>query len=208
MSGERRPIATREKPFFKKCAATLARAGFTPNQISLMSIVFGVMAGVAFATAQGWMLLTAALFIQGRLLCNLFDGMVAVEHGKGSPVGELFNEVPDRVSDTVILLGLGLRPEGSLTLAMAAALAAMFTAYVRTTGVAAGSRAFFAGPMAKQQRMFLLTLFAIAAPFLPTEGALSMPKAIELILWVITIGAIFTSLRRLALIAGDLRAKP
>ena len=41
------------------------------------------------------------------LLANLLDGMVAMGRGVASPVGELFNEVADRVSDTAILLGLG-----------------------------------------------------------------------------------------------------
>ena len=49
----------------------------------------------------------AAVFIQCRLLCNLFDGMVAVEGGKGTPSGELFNDIPDRIADPLILIAAG-----------------------------------------------------------------------------------------------------
>lgn len=206
MSGKRRPVSSRDTPLFKKMAAALAKKGVTPNQISLASMFFAAAAAAVLATADGWLLWAAALGIQLRLLCNLFDGMVAVEHKKGSPVGELFNEVPDRVSDSFVLIALGLRPDVSLALGMAAALAAMFTAYIRAMGVAAGARAHFSGPLAKQQRMAVITLLALAAPFLPSEGSISLPKAAELALWVVTVGSLFTSLRRLALVASDLRS--
>src|SRR5688572_13663705 len=37
----RRPLKSRQSPFFQKLAAQLARAGVTPNAISLFSLVFG-----------------------------------------------------------------------------------------------------------------------------------------------------------------------
>ena len=37
----------------------------------------------------------------------MLDGMVAVEGGKGSPDGPIWNEAPDRYSDIVILVGAG-----------------------------------------------------------------------------------------------------
>ena len=44
--------------------------------------------------------------MQLRLLCNMMDGLVAVEGGLKSKAGDLFNEAPDRIED-VILLVLG-----------------------------------------------------------------------------------------------------
>ena len=41
--------------------------------------------------------LVAAVCVQLRLLANLLDGMVAVGSGQASRIGELYNEVPDRV---------------------------------------------------------------------------------------------------------------
>jgi phosphatidylglycerophosphate synthase len=43
--------------------------------------------------------------IQLRLLCNLLDGMVAIEGGFKTKTGEIFNELPDRLSDALILIG-------------------------------------------------------------------------------------------------------
>ncbi len=43
--------------------------------------------------------LSAQLVVGVALLANLFDGMVAVEGGLGTPSGILFNDFPDRIAD-------------------------------------------------------------------------------------------------------------
>ena len=117
----RRPLKSRDLPFFKKLAVALARSGATPNEISFASIVCGCCAGAALAatTLTDWdgvplfpnitrcFWLAAAVFIQLRLIANLLDGMVAVEGRKGGPTGDLWNEAPDRVSDAAIFIGAG-----------------------------------------------------------------------------------------------------
>ena len=99
--------------------------------------------------------------VQMRLLANLLDGMVAVHANKASPLGEVFNEVPDRFSDLVILVGLGYAAGGNPTLGGLAAAGAILTAYVRAFGASLGLGQDFRGPMAKPQRMFFVTLGAI-----------------------------------------------
>jgi len=84
----------------------------TPNQILLASIgcvfISGLYFYIAFKFDGQWLktlfLILAAVMIQGRLICNLLDGMVAVEGGMSSPAGPVFNELPDRISDTPKLL--------------------------------------------------------------------------------------------------------
>ena len=111
--GDRRPLASRTWKASQQIAQWMASHGFTPNVISVAGLICGILAGLAFAlTARvewpQWPLwLAGALFVQLRLLANLFDGMVAVLRHKASPVGELFNEIPDRVSDAVTLIGFG-----------------------------------------------------------------------------------------------------
>jgi phosphatidylglycerophosphate synthase len=81
----------------------------------------------------------AAVGVQLRLLANMFDGMVAIETGRTSAVGELYNEVPDRVSDTAVLVGAGYAAGGCPVLGYVAALLAVFIAYVRAQGRVAGA---------------------------------------------------------------------
>jgi len=206
-AGDRRPIAARNLGASARLAGWLIRHRASPNGISAAGMVSGLLAGLALAGTWWWpdaarpLFLAAALLIQLRLLANLMDGMVAIGRGIASPVGELWNEVPDRVSDTATLLGLGIAA-GSPAWGLAAALAAMATAYIRATGKAAGASSDFRGPMAKQQRMALVTLAAILCAFVPRGW---QP---ELALWAlaaITALAAFTALRRLHGIARALR---
>ena len=172
-SGDRRPIAARETAPAARIAGWLIRRGASPNGISLAGMAAGIGAGLALAGVAWWpeaarpLWLLAALLVQARLAANLLDGMVAIGRGVASPVGELYNEVPDRVSDTAVLLGLGGAAGGAWALGLAAALAAMATAYVRVTARSAGAPSDFGGPMAKQHRMAVVTGLAVFCAVTP-----------------------------------------
>ncbi len=214
---DRRPIAARSWPVWTAAARRLALSGITPNQISVAGMVAGVLAGAALASTawtdgnwirSGW--LAGAVLIQLRLLANLLDGMIAVEGGMRSAVGELYNEVPDRVSDSAVLMGVGWAAGGDPLLGLGAALAAMLTAYVRAMGKAAGAKMDFCGPMAKQHRMALVTGLGLFSGLAPAawNGALTAWAGVGLpavVLSVVIAGSIWTACRRLGRIARQLR---
>lgn len=207
---DRRPIAARNLGITQRIAAALVARGASPNGISLAGMAAGLLAGLCFAatawlSGAAWVFwLLGAVLVQARLAANLLDGMVAIGRGVASPVGELYNEVPDRVSDTAVLVGLGVAA-GSVALGLAAALAAMLTAYVRTTARAGGAPSDFCGPMAKQQRMALVTALAVWCAFVP--GRWGGADAVTIVLVVITLGSVFTAWRRLVRAAAALEAK-
>ena len=208
---ERRPIATRETGWARALAAAVARTGLTANAISVLGAVFAVVACGAFllSSGTGWRgwLVVAALGIQLRLLCNMLDGMVAVEHGRATPVGALYNDVPDRVADTVILVGAGyaLAAGGwNPVLGWACAVMALFTAFVRVLGGALGTPQFFFGPQSKSQRMAVLTGGALMAATMPSVARAG--QVITLTLVVILVGSAVTVVRRTLRIARELRA--
>lgn len=213
---ERRPIASRRWPIWQATARWLAQVGVSPNAISLAGMGSGIVAGGAFAAtrvAAEWETvcwIAAALFIQMRLLANLLDGMVAIESGRASPVGELYNEVPDRVSDAAIMIGAGSAVGGDVVLGYAAACVAIFTAYVRAMGKAAGAPQDYCGPMAKPQRMALLTVLSLACAFLPAEWRTRSVNnntygLMTLGLIVVIVGGLVTAVRRLRHSAAFLR---
>lgn len=160
----RRPLKTRDSGLLRGFAARLARTAITPNQISMASIVFAGGGAAALLWLQPvWAgLLLCLVGTQLRLLCNLIDGLVAVEGGKSSAVGALYNEYPDRVADTVLILALGIAA-GEPWLGWLGALLAALTAYIRLSGGALGLPQSFRGPFAKQQRMAVLSLACLAA---------------------------------------------
>jgi len=154
------------------------------------------------------LLVCGAVLVQVRLLCNLFDGMVAIEGGFKTKSGEIFNELPDRFADAFILIGAGYaapRIDWMSVAGFVAAVLAVMTAYVRSLGASAGASQQFCGPMAKQQRMFLVTLASVATAVLVWFG-----EAFPIIGWtlvVISAGCVFTIFRRTARIIGELERK-
>lgn len=211
MTDKRRPIKSRSNPLMIGLAKSLSQKNITPNQISLFSIVPAFIAMLALAfwqvSAHLWvqilLLVIAIAGIQLRLLCNLIDGMVAIEGGKVTPAGELFNEVPDRVSDTFFFIGLGLSliaPFSSdnsfgLVLGLLASLFAAFTAYIRVLGVSMGAPAFFSGPFAKQHRMALMSL-SLVATIIGRFFSLTT-EFLWIAIIIIIAGSFFTTIRRL-----------
>lgn len=154
---DRRPIRSRNALWAQAAASYLARLGVSPNQISLASVLAAGVGAVGLGFfPQPWNAISCVCGVQLRLLCNLLDGMVAVEHGKQSQLGVLYNELPDRVSDSVLFVALGYA-SGLAWLGWLGALLAALTAYIRLFGAALGFAQDFRGPMAKQHRMALLT---------------------------------------------------
>lgn len=213
----RRPLKSRDTKWANAIAGRLARAGIKPNVISVTGTVFAAGAGVCFwyagRTTLDWtwslLLLLAIGGMQLRLLCNLFDGMVAIEGGFKTKAGEIFNELPDRFSDAFIFIGAGYSvPTFAWTqeLGWAAAVLAVTTAYVRALGASMGAGQHFTGPMAKQQRMALMTgacLAAMAAPIWP-----NVTYAIPIALGLVALGCVITIFRRCGRIARVMESKP
>ena len=211
---DRRPIATRNRKWAQSATTWLASRNVSPNAISIAGMCACIAAGLALALTSVeynrvfW--LVAALGAQLRLTANMLDGMVAVVSGRASKVGELYNEVPDRVSDAAVFIGAGYAWGGNVALGYVATILAIFTAYVRGAGKIAGAPNEFCGPMAKQHRMLVITLIGLYSAVTPSSWqAISFNSSkiglMSLGLAVIIMGSIITVIRRLARIARVLK---
>src|SRR5262245_48093702 len=195
----RRPIRARSSAWAQSAAARLAQSGVSPNQISVASIAFAAAGAAALAcwpNAAG--LVACAAAVQGRLVCNLLDGMVAVEGGKKSPLGQIYNEFPDRVADSLLIVALGYAI-GVPWLGWLGALAAALTAYIRVFGGSLGLTQDFRGPMAKQHRMAVLTAGCLlgAAEIAMNGSQYSLHAGA----WIIAVGSLLTCVTRTLAIA-------
>lgn len=211
----RRPLKTRQRAWAQGLARVLTRAGIAPNAISLASLAFAIAAGVCLAwtplvggISRAALFLAAAACIQLRLLCNMLDGLVAIEGGRKTVYGEIFNDMPDRFADVVILVGAGYSIANFTwghELGWLAAVLAVITAYIRLLGGSMGVAQYFLGPMAKPHRMALLTAACIFSVFENYFGLGGQTMAIALVLMVA--GMLVTCVRRTSRIVADLKKR-
>lgn len=159
----------------------------------------------------------------------MLDGMVALSSGKASRLGEVFNELPDRVSDVVIFVGVAHSGLCEPVLGYWAVILALCVAYVGTFAQAVGVGRLFNGTMAKPWRMVILHVGAwLALGAALTQAGLSagnfeLSKAIHLpmvdgrwgsltmldaTLLVIMLGCIQTIWVRLRRMVNALQATP
>lgn len=203
---DRRPVPLRSFGWVQGMAAWLAKVGVTPNAISAYGFIAAVLAGLLWSMTDSnpelarlfW--LVGIFFMLQRILTNNLDGLVAVEWGKATKVGRLYNDVPDRLSDTALLIGMGCAQGGDLTLGIAAAGIAVFVTYVRLIDRAAGAPSDFCGPMDKGGRMIALMLAALFMGLAPSNwlaAASGTTAPATLALFVVCVGGIFTAARRL-----------
>ena len=203
----RRPLASRSSAWAARLAGWAVVKGYSPNHISQASIAFAALGLLLYALwpfgpglLQALWLLLAAATIQARLVCNLIDGMVAVEGGQGTKDGPFWNEAPDRLSDLLFLIGAGIAAGNPGLGALAAALA-IATAYIRELGRAEGFPPDFSGPLAKPQRMAVLTAGTVLAAIYATEWTLTVT------LWIIVAGTAVTILRRSLTLIDKLKSR-
>ncbi len=212
---DRRPLNSRNTRAARSAARYLANTAITPNQISAASIVAAVIACMFLMVSvhlTGWWLslcyVAAAIACQLRLVCNLMDGMVAIEAGKQTADGAVWNELPDRIADMAILVGVGFAVAWP-SLGWAVAALAVLVSYVRELGKGIDGVVDFSGPMAKPHRMALVTGMTILAALvnvLPigstqgnVEGNTESSAAVAVLhagLWVVAIACVITVYRR------------
>lgn len=205
--GNRRPLTSRNTAWAQGLAERAVRAGLTANQISRAGIGFAALGAIFFILSpfgpgilQWFWLILAAATAQARLICNLIDGMVAVEGGQGAKDGPFWNEAPDRLSDLLLFGGAGIAA-GNVALGLLAAAFAIAAAYIRELGRAEGFAPDFSGPMAKQHRMAALTVGSVVAAFYASEWTL------DLTLWIVVLGTAITIASRALKLISALKAR-
>ncbi len=205
----RRPLKTRGTAWASSLSRLLLGLGVKPDAVSTFGIFCAAGAGAAIWHApqspHAWAFwLLGAAGVQFRLLCNMMDGMLAVEGGLKSPTGELFNELPDRLEDAFILVPLGYAggTPASIALGWAAACGAVATAYLRAMGAGMTGHHDFRGPMAKPHRMAAVTLLCFLMLGLDLAD-----RSYPVLLWglaAIVAGIAITCYRRISKLAHTL----
>ena len=204
----RRPIAAEFRRTANAATQFCVRHGIHPDTISYLSVVAAFAAAICFRKAGEirWLLIIAPLFSYLRLWLNMLDGMVAVAAGKASRRGEILNDLPDRVSDVIIFVGVAHSGLMNPIFGYWAAIAAVLTAYVGLFGQALGVQREFGGIMSKPWRMVALHIGAWLALFLGGQSFASF-TILDWTCLVVIGGSIQTIVVRLKRITAALQDK-
>ncbi|GII75439.1 transferase [Sphaerisporangium rufum] len=108
----------------------LARTRITPNQVTGLMIVTGLVAAAVLALPGLWAAVAAALLVQLYLLLDCSDGELARWTGRTSITGVYLDRVGHYFAEAALLVGLGFRasvvlPDWYTVLGCAAALGAI-----------------------------------------------------------------------------------
>ena len=124
-------------------ARPLARAGISPNAVTVAALVMAV-AAVPLAAVDGWVGPAAAcmaVVLSGLL--DALDGAVAVQAGRTTKVGFMLDSALDRLADAALPASLAMAAGEGGEVAVAAVAACWWLEYVRArASLAAAGRPF------------------------------------------------------------------
>jgi choline kinase len=95
-------------PYSRYIARFAARRGWTPNQMTTVSMIIGIAAAVAFATGSRAGLITGAVLLQAAFTVDCVDGQLARYTRQFSKLGAWLDSIFDRGKEYVVYVGLAL----------------------------------------------------------------------------------------------------
>jgi len=181
--------------------SSLARAGLTPDAITVVGTVGAVAASVAFF-ANGWWF-TGTMVITFFVLLDLVDGAVARAGGRGSVFGAVLDSTCDRIADAAIFGAIGwyFAIHGQRWMLLAALLCltlGSFTSYIRARAEAAALNATV-GIAERAERL----IFVLAGTGLTGLG---VPFVLAVALWLLVAASTITVYQRLAAVRAQSKA--
>ena len=177
--------------------SVIRRAGVTADHLTLLGLVMAGATAAALATGRlglGLVLLVA------MALADLLDGPVAKASGTAGPRGAFFDSVADRVSDSLVLGGLGwyLASEvggHAAVLPLAVLATSNLISYERAKAESLGYSAK-GGLMERAERIIVLSV------------ALAWSALLVPLLWVMLALTIVTAVQRFASVWSQAGAAP
>lgn len=156
------------KPQFQRLLTPILewmhRKDITANQITVSACILSVIIGVLFWFAEDnkWFFLALPIGLLLRMALNALDGMMARRYNQISRKGEMFNELGDVVSDTIIFLPLLKYQPESLYLIVIFIAMSIINEFAGVMGKVISNQRNYDGPMGKSDRAFILGLYGLA----------------------------------------------
>ncbi|MEM1441260.1 MAG: hypothetical protein AAGF67_02890 [Verrucomicrobiota bacterium] len=187
----------------RRIALSLTGWGVTSEMVGIVGMVLGILAGFSFlftgeTSSPQLFWASGMVCCVLRLACLRIDSLLYHHHSKPTMEEIFVTELPERVSDAVTLIGFGFALNSNYWLGLASALAAIFSAYVRSVGVQRGAarKSASSGPMTRIHRLILLSITSLLMVLNIPKEHFSTPIP-QIALWVILIGCLATIMIRL-----------
>jgi len=149
----------------------LLRLRVSPDHLTFAGIVFGGLAGLAFARGR---LVLAGIFLILAGVSDMLDGSLARASGEASPFGSYIDSVADRLTEALIFTGIAwhLRGQPDLLLVLAALAGSFLVSYTKARAEALGVTCEV-GLMERPERIIVLVAGAILGLLLPALWVLA-----------------------------------
>ena len=188
-------------PVIDKIGLFFASSGLSPNFWTAMSLVLATTSGVIYMSAllfagSGWYPFSLAgsimLLISGFL--DIVDGGVARATKRGSKKGAYLDSVFDKVSESVIFLGIAIGGLANPLFCQVALSLSLLVSYTRSRSETMGIELKGIGIGERAERLLVVGIFGL----IPLDGNLQYAVLLVSILAGITLyQRILFSLRRL-----------
>jgi archaetidylinositol phosphate synthase len=130
----------------------------SPNFITGLSLIPGLLAGVAWWIGGFWGLVAASLLTILNGVLDLLDGFLARYFKKTSTLGDFLDCVVDRYTDVAILMGIAFSIYSNSLLAHLAIVAVLLVSFLGSQSQASGGGRVEAGILGRAERHMLLIL--------------------------------------------------
>lgn len=173
----------------------LARAGVTPNAVTLVGTLGVVVAALVFFTRGWWF--TGTMVIWGFAMLDVVDGAVARAGGTSSPFGGVLDSTGDRIADAAVFGSLAwyfaMHDQKWLLLASLLGLVlGSITSYIRARAEAAGMNATVG--IAERAERLIIVLVGTGL----SGKNLEVPYVQAIALWIVVAASAITVVQRLA----------
>ncbi len=159
-------------------ARPLAYLPVTPNQLTFVSLAFGVAAGVLFALGDHALIHWAAAMSVLAIFSDHIDGELARLTGRTSALGHTLDYIVGSANYTMLFTGIGIGLGGGLANALGGSLGIGVPAHwYYVLGIAAG----LANPVIVSLRMTMDKRFGAEAVEHPTAGGFEIEDFMYLI---------------------------
>ena len=146
------------KGYLEAIVGPLARAGVTPNQITVLGLLIS-LAG-AYLFYRGEQVIAALVLLFGSLI-DALDGTLARLTGKTSRFGAFLDSTFDRISDGAVLFGIALGNLVDWRAAFIAFMGSYLVSYERCRAELAGSGRLAVGIAERAERLLVIIITAL-----------------------------------------------